>query len=155
MILNNNEIILKEILPRKSFFFNMTEKLRIIFSVFYLAISIFFVINILNSDFGLFPIIGMVIFATAIYITFGRWILKYIKLKNNCYLITNQRIIVAKKGSGKIIKFRELNEINQVTAEMNGNFFGNIIFGEPENIFGKNDEAFSLLKTRGNEFQRG
>lgn len=45
MILNNNEIILKEILPRKSFFFNTTEKIRMVFSVFYLAISVFFILS--------------------------------------------------------------------------------------------------------------
>lgn len=152
MILNDNEIILKEILPKKSFFFNTTEKLRIAFSFFYLAISVFFIANITNSDFFLFSLIAIFIFCYALYITFFRWFLKYFRLSNNYYLITNQRIIIAKKGSGKILKYRVLHEIDQINAEMNGAYFGNIIFGEPESLFGKTDEPFSFFKRRGMNF---
>ena len=44
MILNNDEIILKEILPRKSFFFNLTERIRIIISIVCLVLSIFMIV---------------------------------------------------------------------------------------------------------------
>ncbi|MDW9378898.1 hypothetical protein [Chryseobacterium sp. JV558] len=151
MILNNNEIILKEILPKKSFFFNMTEKLRTAFSVFYLAIGVFFITS-LNSSFWVFSIIGIGIFCNALYITFFRWILKYRRLKNNYYVITNQRIAVVEKANGKILKYKELNEIDQVNAEMNSKHFGNIIFGEPESMFGKDDEKFSFFRRRGVNF---
>lgn len=152
MALNNNEIILKEILPEKSFFFNMTEKLRTAFSIFYLAIGVFFITSSLNSGFWLFSIMAVVIFCNALYISFFRWIVKYWKLKNNYYVITNQRIAIVKQGSGKILKFKELNEIDQVNAEMNSKHFGNIIFGEPENMFGKDDENFSFFRRRGVNF---
>ncbi|KAA2223534.1 hypothetical protein [Chryseobacterium sediminis] len=151
MILNNNEIILKEILPGKSFFFNMTEKLRTAFSIFYLAIGIFFIMS-LSSTFGLFSIIGIGIFCNALYITFFRWILKYRRLKKNYYVITNQRIAIVEKANGKILKYKELNEIDQVNAEMNSKYFGNIIFGEPESMFGKDDENFSFFRRRGVNF---
>jgi hypothetical protein len=152
MILNNNEIILKEILPKKSFFFSMTEKLRIAFSIFYLAIAVLFITQALTSRFSLFTIIGIGIFCSALYVTFFRWILKYFKLKNNYYVITNQRIIVAKKESGVIVIYKKLEEIDVVNAEMNGKHFGNIIFGEPENIFGSNDEKPSFFMRRGMNF---
>lgn len=96
MILNNNEIILKEILPRKSFFFNTIEKLRIVFSVFYLVVSLFFLLN----KFPVF-IFGIVMFCVGFYVAIFRWILKYFNLKNDYYLITNQRIIIAKKSNPK------------------------------------------------------
>lgn len=152
MILNNNEIILKEILPKKSFFFNLTEKLRIVFSIFYLAVAVFFITNALNSDFWIFSIIAIGIFCNALYITFFRWILKYWKLKNNCYIITNQRIVIVKKGNGKILKYKALNEIEQMNAEMNTEYFGNIIFGETESLSGKNDGDFSFFRKRGVNF---
>lgn len=153
MILNNNEIVLKEILPKKSFFFNMTEKLRIAFSIFYLAIAVFFIINALNSSFWLFSIAAIGIFCNALYITFFRWILKYRKLKNHCYTITNQRVIIAEKANGKILKYKALNEIEQVNIEMNAEYFGNIIFGEPEGIFDKHNGDFSFfLQKRGVNF---
>lgn len=146
MILNNNEIILKEILPKKSFFFNMTEKLRIVFSVFYLAVAVFLITNALNSGFWLFPIIAIIIFCNALYITFFRWILKYWKLRNNCYIITNQRIVIVEKTNGKVLKYKTVNEIEQVNAEMNAKYFGNIIFGEPEGLSGKNDGNFFFFR---------
>ncbi|MCC3217227.1 hypothetical protein LIV57_18310 [Chryseobacterium sp. X308] len=152
MTLNNNEIILKEILPKKSFFFNMTEKLRIAFSVFYLAIGVFFITSSLNSSFWLFSIIGFGVFCNALYVAFLRWIVKYWRLKNNYYVITNQRIAIVEKENGKIVKYKELNEIKEVNAEMNTKHFGNIIFGEPETFFGKNDESFSFFKRRGVNF---
>lgn len=34
---------------------------------------------------------------------------------------------------------------DQINAEMNGSFFGNIIFGEPQGIFGRSDEPFFFL----------
>lgn len=152
MILNNNEIIKKEILPKKSFFFNMTEKLRIVFSIFYLAVAVFLITKILDSGFGLFSIIAIVIFCNALYITFFRWLLKYWKLKNNSYIITNQRVIIAEKGNGKILKYKTFNEIEQVNAEMNTEYFGNIIFGEPESLSGKNNGNFSFFRNRGLNF---
>ncbi|WP_144428933.1 hypothetical protein [Chryseobacterium sp. StRB126] len=152
MILNHNEIILKEILPKKSFFFNITEKLRIVFSIFYLAIAVFFVTNTLNSSFWLFSIIVIGIFCNALYITFFRWILKYWKLKNNCYVITNQRIVIVEKFNGKILKYKKLNEIEQVNAEMNANYFGNIIFGKPESLSGENNDNFYFFRKRGINF---
>ncbi|MDR6458444.1 hypothetical protein J2786_001537 [Chryseobacterium vietnamense] len=149
MILNNNEIIKKEILPKKSFFFNMTEKLRTAFSVFYLAIGVFFITSSLNSSFWLFSIIGIGVFCNALYVTFFRWIVKYWKLKNNYYVITNQRIAIVEKGSGKVLKYKNLNEIKEVNAEMNTHHFGDIIFGEPESFFGKDDGSFSFFRRRG------
>lgn len=151
MTLNNNEIILKEILPEKSFFFNMTEKLRTAFSIFYLAIGVFFITS-LNSGFWIFSIIGIGVFCNALYVTFFRWILKYRRLQNNYYVITNQRIAIVEKANGKILKYKELNEIDQVNAEMNSKHFGNIVFGEPERIFGKDDENFSFFRRRGVNF---
>lgn len=148
MHLNDNEIILKEILPKKSFFFNLTEKIRIVFSIFYLAISVLLLVN-LTLFFSIFAII---IFCSALYISIFRWILRYVSLNNNVYLITNQRIIIAKKRTRQIIKYKNIKEIDLVNAEMNKYFFGNIIFGEPENIFGSNDEPFSPFKRNGMNF---
>lgn len=153
MILNNNEIILKEILPRKSFFFNTTEKIRIVFSFFYLAGSVFLLMNSDNLDFFLFPLMAILIFFTALYITVFRWLFKYLKLINNCYLITNQRIVVSDKAKIKILKYKELNKIHCINAEMNGSFFGNIIFEEPEGIFGRSDEPFSFFYRSGMNFK--
>ncbi|UQB69564.1 hypothetical protein [Epilithonimonas zeae] len=95
-----------------------------------------------------FLIIAFSIFSTALYITFFRWIIRYFNLMNNYYIITNQRIIIANSKNKKVKKQLYLNEIDQVNAEMNNKFFGNIIFGEPENIFGRNDEPFSLFNRR-------
>lgn len=148
MILNVNEIILKEILPTKSFFFNMTEKIRIVFSFFYLTISIL-LLTTMNSFLFIF---AMIMFGAGLYFTIFRWVLRYFDLKNDCYLITNQRIIIAERSSKDIWKYKKLEEIEQVNVELNSRFFGNIIFGEPENIFGKNDEPFSLFKRRGMNF---
>ncbi|WP_294323974.1 hypothetical protein [Chryseobacterium sp. sg2396] len=72
---------------------------------------------------------------------------------NNCYLITNQRIIIANKTKDKIIKYKELNEIDEINAEMSGSFFGNIIFGEPEGVFGRSDEPFSFFNRSGMSFK--
>ncbi|MGN7757233.1 hypothetical protein ACTJIV_07125 [Chryseobacterium sp. 22532] len=144
MNLHNNEIILKEILPKKSFFFNMTERIRIIFALFYLGVLIILLIN-LTSFFFLLVIIFVGI---GLYIAVFRWLLKYFNLKNKYYLITNERIIIAKRSTGKIVKEKKLSEIDQINIEMNNKFFGNIIFGEPETIFGKKDEPFSLFKRR-------
>ncbi|WP_027382203.1 hypothetical protein [Epilithonimonas caeni] len=148
MHLNDNEIILKEILPKKSFFFNLTEKIRIVFSFFYLAIS---VVLLFNMVFPLF-FFAIIVFFTALYITIFRWVLRYFDLKNNYYVITNQRIIIANKKNDEIEKYKNIKEIDQVNIEMNKHFFGNIIFGEPENIFGCNDEPFSLFKRYGMNF---
>ncbi|WP_027381649.1 hypothetical protein [Chryseobacterium daeguense] len=57
-----------------------------------------------------------------------------------------------KNPTQNIKKEEKLEEITQINAEMNGNFFGNLIFGEPESIFGRNDEPFSFFKTRGMNF---
>lgn len=147
MLLNNNEIIIKEILPRKSFFFNTTEKLRILFSFFYLFISLFFI-------FSTAPLIffGVIMFGIGLYLVFFRWILKYFNIKNSKYFVTNQRIFV-RLSENEIVWQKKLSEIDQINAEMNGSFFGNIIFGEPENIFGKNDEAFSFFRRNGMNFK--
>lgn len=91
-------------------------------------------------------------FGTGLYLAFFRWILRYSDLKNNYYLITNERIIIAEKLTEKIIKEKKLEEIDQINIEMNNKFFGNIIFGEPETIFGKNDEPFSFFKRNGMNF---
>lgn len=152
-VLDTNEIILKEILPRKSFFFNTTEKLRIVFSLFYLAISIFLLLNSKRSDFFIFQIITVIIFCSALYIAFFRWIIRYLKIMNHFYLITNQRVIVINKIKKKIIQYKELNEIDGINVEMNGSFFGNIIFGEPEGIFGRSDEPFSFFHQSGMSFK--
>ncbi|MEC3877549.1 hypothetical protein [Chryseobacterium salviniae] len=148
MLLNNNEIIKKEILPRKSFFFNTTEKLRILFSFFYLFISLFFI-------FSRAPLVffGLAMLGIGLYLAFFRWILKYFDIKNNRYFITNQRIFIAKSSESKIVWQKSLYEVDQINAEMNGRFFGNIIFGEPENIFGKNDEVFSFFRRNGMNFK--
>lgn len=143
MDLHNNEIILKEILPKKSFFFNMTEKIRIIFSFFYLGISTVLLVN-MTSFFFFFAI---VFFGAGLYCAFFRWVLRYFDLRDHYYLITNERIIVAEKLTKEIVKEKKLAEIDQVNIEMNNNFFGNIIFGEPETIFGKNDELFSFKRS--------
>ena len=45
MDLNLDEIIIKEILPKKSFFFNSTEMLRIPFSMIYLIIIALIIFN--------------------------------------------------------------------------------------------------------------
>ena len=63
-------------------------------------------------------------------------------MKNNYYLITNERIIVAKHSTKEIIKEKKLSEIKQVHIEMNDKFFGNIIFGEPELVFMENKVRF-------------
>jgi len=147
IILNDNEIILKEILPKKSFFFNMTEKIRIVFSVFYLAISLMFIFS--KSPVLIF---GFLMLGVGLYIAFFRWVIRYFDLKNNYYVITNQRIVVVEKLTNDIEKELKIAEINQINAEMNGEYFGNIIFGEPENIFGKNDEPFSFFKRSGMNF---
>ncbi|SHH05597.1 hypothetical protein SAMN02787073_0165 [Chryseobacterium vrystaatense] len=148
MNLQNNEIILKEILPKKGFFFNMTEKLRIVFSFFYLGISALFLIN-MTSFFFFFAIF---MFGTGLYLAFFRWILRYSDLKNNYYIITNERIIIDEKSTKEILKEKKLEEIDQINIEMNNKFFGNIIFGEPESIFGRNDEPFSFFKRSGMNF---
>jgi hypothetical protein len=147
VILNDNEIILKEILPRKSFFFNTTEKLRIVFSIFYLLLALFFIIN--KSPLLFF---GVLMLCVGLYFAIFRWILKYFDLKNNYYIITNQRIIIAEKSTNDIEKQIEFTEIDQINTEMNSQFFGNIIFGEPETIFGRNDEPFSFFKRSGMNF---
>ena len=80
--------------------------------------------------------------------------LKYFDIRNNYYLITNQRIIIAKKSTHEIENEKALKEIVQINAEMNGNFFGNIILGEPEGIFGRNDEPFSFFNRSGMSFKK-
>ncbi len=147
LILNNNEIVMKEILPKKSFFFNTTEKLRILFSFFYLSISLFFIFNKA-------PLIyfGIIMLGIGLYIAFFRWILKYFDIKNSRYVITNQRIFKLKASDEKVVWQKRHDEIDQINAEMSGSFFGNIIFGEPENIFGKSDEPFSFFRRNGMNF---
>lgn len=143
MNLQNNEIILKEILPKKGFFFNMTEKIRAVFFLIFLVLSTMFLINTIASILFFFVVIvvGIVFFTT-----FFKWILTYFKVKNNYYLITNERIIVAKQSTKEIIKEKKLSEIKQVHIEMNNKFFGNIIFGEPEAAFGENNPRFIVSK---------
>lgn len=149
MFLNLNEVILKEILPKKSFFFNMTEKIRIVFSFFFLCVSILFLVN-MNAPFFIFAI---VLFFVALYIVFFRWGLKYFDLKNNYYLITNQRIIVAEKSNKEILKSKNFEDIKRINVEMNHNYFGNIIFGEPEDVFGSNEDGFSFFTRGGMNFK--
>lgn len=149
MDLNLNEIILKEILPKKSFFFNSTEMLRIPFSIFYLIIMTLIVIN----SSGFLIILGILFVGGGIYYSIGRWIFKYYELKNNLYIITNQRIIIAKNKTGFIYKFLKIEDIKIVNIEMNNRFFGNIIFGEPETIFGNDDEAIFFGRRNGMNFK--
>lgn len=149
MDLNLDEIIIKEILPKKSFFFNSTEMLRIPFSMIYLIIIALIIFN----TSGFFLIFGIVFIGAGIYYSFGRWIFKYYELKNNKYIITNQRIIIAKKSTGYIFKYLKLEEIEIVNIEMNNKFFGNIIFGEPETIFGNDKESFFLGRRGGMNFK--
>ncbi|BAP32007.1 glycosyl transferase [Chryseobacterium sp. StRB126] len=73
-------------------------------------------------------------------------------MKNNCYVITNQRIVIVEKFNGKILKYKKLNEIEQVNAEMNANYFGNIIFGKPESLSGENNDNFYFFRKRGINF---
>jgi len=148
MILNTNEIILKEILPRKSFFFNTTEKIRIVFSFFYLAVSLVFIFS--GSPVVFF---GIIMFLVGLYLAFFRWVLRYFDIRNSYYLITNQRIIIAEKSTHEIEKEKPLGEIDKVNAEMSGRFFGNIIFGKPEGIFGRSDEPFSFFNRSGMSFK--
>jgi len=131
MILNSNEIILKEILPRKSFFFSLTEKLRILISFGYLIFVVFFAVVTFKTIVFLFTVPLLV---AAFYNSFLRWIPVFYHLKNNYYLITNQRIIIASRSKKEIIRYRKLEEIDQVHADMNDRFFGNIIFGKPEGV---------------------
>ena len=95
----------------------------------------------------------IILFCSAVYGKFFRWFFKYLKLVNNCFLITNQRIIIAHKKREKILKYKELHQIPEITAEMDSSFFGNIIFGEPEGIFGRNDELFSVFNRFGMNFR--
>ncbi|WP_157456293.1 hypothetical protein [Chryseobacterium hispalense] len=67
-------------------------------------------------------------------------------------MITNQRIFKLKASDEKVVWQKRHDEIDQINAEMSGSFFGNIIFGEPENIFGKSDEPFSFFKRSGMNF---
>ncbi|MCS3528701.1 hypothetical protein [Chryseobacterium sp. JUb7] len=78
----------------------------------------------------------------ALYNAFFRWIIRYYDLKNNCYLITNQRIIITRKSKTEILRYKKLEEIDQVHAEMNDQFFGNIIFGEPEGVIENSPNYF-------------
>ena len=146
MKLNLDEIILKEILPKKSFFFNSTERLRIPFSFFYLIIMILIFINFS----GFFLVFGILFLVAGFYYSFGRWIFKYFELKNNKYIITNQRIIIVENQTGYIYKFLKLDNIKIVNIEMNNNFFGNIIFGEPEMAL--NFEKFVFRRSFGMNF---
>ncbi|WP_123984692.1 hypothetical protein [Chryseobacterium sp. G0201] len=68
-------------------------------------------------------------------------------------MITNQRIIVAEKSNKEILKSKNFEEIKRINVEMNRNYFGNIIFGEPEDIFGSNDENFSFFTRSGMNFK--
>lgn len=148
MVLDDNEIILREIFPAKKFFLNTAEKLRILFSFFYLAISIILIINLQAMLF----IFAVFIFFVTLYLAFFRWILRYFDIRDNYYLVTNYRIIIAEKSTKEITKYKKLEEIKEINVQMNSSFFGNIIFGQPEDIFGKADDSFSFFKTNGMNF---
>ena len=77
MKLNLDEMIIKEILPKKSFFFNSTERLRIPFSFFYILIVSLIVFN----SSGFFLVFGFIFLGVGIYIFIGRWLFKYYELK--------------------------------------------------------------------------
>lgn len=149
MKLNLDEMIIKEILPKKSFFFNSTERLRIPFSFFYILIVSLIVFN----SSGFFLVFGFIFLGVGIYIFIGRWLFKYYELKSLIYVITNQRIIIAEKETGYIYKFLKLEEIKIVNIEMNSHFFGNIIFGEIETIFGSNNESSIFGMKNGMNFK--
>lgn len=141
--LNNNEIIMKEILPRKSFFFNTLEKARIVFSFFYVAISIFFI-----SCKSSISILGVIMLSIGLYFAIFKWVLKYFDIKSNYYLITNQRIIILEKLTEDIEQELNLAQISLIKAEMNNRFFGNINFKEKRNIFNENNDTTLFLGER-------
>jgi hypothetical protein len=149
MILEPNEVILKEIFPKKSFFLNTTEKIRIIFSFFFLSISIFFIVKMVSF----LSIFAIIMFLIGLYLAFFRWVFKYLDLKNDYYLITNQRIIIAEKATREILKSKELSEVGEINVEMNASYFGNIIFGQPEGIFGRKDESYFFGGNGGMSFK--
>nr|WP_315034343.1 hypothetical protein [uncultured Chryseobacterium sp.] len=92
-------------------------------------------------------------FGVGLYLAFFRWVLRYFDLRDDYYVITNERIIIAEQSTKEIIKEKRFNEIYLVNIEMNNNFFGNIIFGEPETFLGNTDEPFFFFKNRGMNFR--
>lgn len=144
--LNLNEIVEREILPVKRFFFNSTEQIRIPFSILFLAFSIL-------MFFKIFIFLSIIFFFAGLYFAFGRWILKYFDLKDTLYLITNQRVLIVRKNDNEILKQWQIQDFKSVHIEINKNEFGNIIFGQPESPFPELNNRGDFLGNWGMNFK--
>lgn len=132
-ILNTNENIQLEVIPKKGIMLHAYDLFKIIFGIFFLTIS-FGVGLTEHIGFLFFGIIGLIYILNAIYI-------RYNNTNRIKYLISNERIIFLKDGN--VIKQKEFKNITEVTYENSGNDRGYIILGEVEPLFAGRGISFS------------
>ncbi|MDO6519384.1 hypothetical protein [Zobellia uliginosa] len=132
-ILNTDENIELEVVPKKGIMLHANDLFKIIFGIFFLTIA--FGIGF-TKHFG-FLILGIVGFGymlNAIYI-------RYNNTNGIKYLISNKRVIFLKNGD--IIKQKKIEDIKEVTYENSGNDTGYIILGEIEPLIAGRGISFS------------
>lgn len=132
-ILNTDENIQMEIIPKKGIMLHANDLFKIIFGFFFLTIA--FTVGLkTHIGFLIFGIIGLVYMLNAVYT-------RYNNTNGIKYLISNERVIFLKDGN--IIKQKEFKNIKEITYENSGNDRGYIILGEVEPLFARRGISFS------------
>ncbi|MCH4553560.1 hypothetical protein [Aestuariibaculum lutulentum] len=124
-ILNANENIQLEVIPKKGIMLHANDLFKIFTGIFILTIA-FTVGFTEHIGFLAFGIIILFLMLKAVYN-------RYNNTNGITYLITNERVLFLKNGN--IIKQKEFKNINEINYENSGNDRGYIILGEVEDLF--------------------
>lgn len=138
-----NEVILWTGKPENGFRITFEDLIKIPFLFIFIGISILmFKISLSNNSNSGMTIISFLFISGGISIFINNYIIEQFRRKNHIYFITNQRVIFIKNS---VIKSLTLDSIKQISFEEHPfkYIYGSVIIGEPENIFGSNNEPFN------------
>jgi len=136
--LNLNEKIILKVVPDKKLRLKQNEWLKIPFSIlwfigFYLIATAWTRSG--SMDNLMFRFVAFAMFFGGLYVLFGRFILKYIEIRNSIYYITDSRLVIY-NNFWKRTKSINYDEFDQITLKKYNKQIGYIIFGEPESLIG-------------------
>ncbi len=122
----DGEYVLWEGKPEKGNIFNPAEIPLMIFSVVWLAFSLFWELTVIKSGAPIiFSLWGLPFIAIGVYLLVGRFIQKVLLRNKTYYVITNKNIIVK---AGSKIKIYNGSDLPSMDIEIHKNGNGTIIF---------------------------
>ena len=114
--------------PGKGHLFGKEDAFMIPFSIVWCSFAVFFEVGVIKANTPLFAKLwGIPFVLVGLYITVGRFIVKWIRGKRSRYALTSQRIL-AKVGNR--IQKLELHNLPHVTVSQRADGTGDIRFGE-------------------------